>query len=97
MKQITQIIEAALVHPQGNYVLEKVIDFGDGRDVITLTDSIFERPWRHLAQHIKHSKFAMVKYVKAVDRLVSCFSIPVCAHRCRWILQRGLQYSAQRM
>ena len=68
--QVHQISDNILTHPQANYVFSRILEFGDGKDVITVTSTIFEHPYKHLVD-VKNVKHAMVKGVKAVDKLAS--------------------------
>lgn len=50
--------------------MEKIVEYGDPIDIMTVTERIFEKPWDFFAQRVPHSRHAIVKAVKAVDRLV---------------------------
>lgn len=66
---ISQVVEA-LEHPRGNHVLEKIVELGDSWDVITTTGPIIKKLWDHIGPTTKYNRIALVKIVKAVDRLV---------------------------
>ena len=69
--QLQSIASKSLVHPQANYVVAKVLDFGDAGDCLIITKPIFDEPYRVLGFDVKNSKFAIIKVVRAVDKLVS--------------------------
>ena len=65
MEQIAAVSEKAVIHAQGNYVLEKILDLGDAEDVVAVAAPLCADPYSFTTV-----KYGFFKYRKLVDKLV---------------------------
>ena len=72
-EQIAEVSEKAVIHAQGNYVLEKVLDLGDAEDIVAVVAPLCVDPYSFTTV-----KFGFFKYRKLVDKLVQLLNGSAC-------------------
>jgi hypothetical protein len=64
-KEVSKVSMMHILDPKGNYVLEKIVDFGQVTDIVTILRPLCKDPFGF----VKY-KFGFLKFVKGVDKLV---------------------------
>lgn len=64
-EQVGMTAESAMTHPQGNFVVEKVVVLGDEQDVLDVTCRLWEDPYKYTSH-----KHAFHKFSKIIDKMV---------------------------
>ena len=68
--ELALISEKAILHEKGNFVLEKIIDAGDALEIMAILKPLCSKPY-----DFAHHKYAVMKFAKAVDKLVSLLCV----------------------